>query len=125
MELLLNARGVAAAQAALVDISDPGDVRLEVGNILLEGHDVLVGDDLGLDTLVSRRGSGEGSGNRSQEEGKAAKIDHGEGKSEKAGLRGLELMQMRISRPQGDIKASYIDIGTYLPTLHVSSHTCT
>lgn len=79
VELLLNAGGVAAVQAALVDIVDPGNVRLKVAGLyaLLQGHDELARDDLPLDKALSGRGSSEGTREQgSEEESEVAKVGH-------------------------------------------------
>lgn len=94
VELLLDSRSVAAVQATLVDIVDPGDVRLEVGglNALLEGDDVLVGDDLALGK--SSGGGGESTREQSsEEESKTAEVGHCKKLAKK-----LELFLRRLLR---------------------------
>ena len=76
VELLLDTAGVAAVETALVDVADPGNMGVKVLDRLLEGDDVLVGDDLALLGWL-RGGSGQGDGEQSsQEEGEAAKVGH-------------------------------------------------
>lgn len=62
---LLDANGIAAVQAARVDIAGPAHVALEVGsaNAALESDDVLVGDVLGLAGLLA---GGRSEGGREQ-----------------------------------------------------------
>jgi hypothetical protein len=79
VELLLNTGGVTAAQAALVNIVDPGNVRLEVAglDVLLQGHDELAGDHLALDEALSGCGSSESTREQSsEEESEVAKVGH-------------------------------------------------
>lgn len=79
VELLLNTGGVAAVQAALVNIVDPGNVRLEVAglDVFLQGHNELARDHLALDKALSGRGSSEGTREQSsEEESEVAEVGH-------------------------------------------------
>lgn len=75
--LFLDTGSVTLGEAALVDVVDPGQVRLGGSSVdtRLEGNDVLSGDN--IVTLGDRSGSREDSWEQSSEEdGEVANVDH-------------------------------------------------
>lgn len=69
---VLDTDGVTLGQAAGVDIRDPGQVGVG-SDVVLEGDDVLVGDDLGS---TRGRGSQDGWEQSSEEHGEVAEAGH-------------------------------------------------